>query len=387
MIRNVLFVHQSAEMYGSDKVLLSLVTNIDRNRFNPIVLLPWEGPLLDALKREGICCYVIPMVRVERSMFSIKGLLKLPFAFIKSIRAINKIINDSKISVVHSNTLAVLSGALWSAINRVPHVWHVHEIIERPWIVRKVFALLLRLFADRIICNSYATLNLLLKDQAVLEARSVVVWNGLSREQPYDEASAMSFRENLGLSSSDVLIALLGRINRWKGQLLLVSAAEILEQKGVDNLRYVIVGGTYEGQEHYFDNLMERINSSRARKSISVLPFSADIWSIWDACDIAVVPSTEPEPFGMVALEAMISSKPVIAADHGGLSEIVVHGETGLLVTPNDATELASAIEVLAKNRRLQHDMGAKAKELVKKQFSVEAYVSGVSAAYEEVSR
>lgn len=385
-MRNVLFIHHSAEMYGSDKVLLSLVAGLDRNKYCPIVMLPCEGPLLAALKEEGVRCHIVPIARLGRATLSLRGLLLLPMASWQSVHAINHAVRNDQIHLVHSNTLAVLSGAIWAALKSIPHVWHVHEIIERPWFVRKAYAWLLRLFATKVICNSQATMNLLLHDQPLLKKKSAVVWNGIDRMQPIDQDKATAFRKSIGIADSAVLVALLGRINRWKGHALLVEAAELLEQRGVVNLHYVMAGSPPDGQEHFLHSLEARINESITRAKISVMSFTPDIWSVWDASDIAVVPSTEPEPFGMVALEAMAAGKPVIAANHGGLAEIVVHDQTGILFKPNNAEDLAKAIDSLVRDKNLRIVMGNKGALRAISQFSITAYVSGISLVYDDAA-
>src|SRR5205807_2360133 len=71
------------------------------------------------------------------------------------------------------------------------------------------------------------------------------------------------------------------------------------------------------------------------------------VMGAWSRCTIALVPSTWSEPFGIVALEAMIMGKPVIASRIGGLTDIVIDGETGFLVHPGDAQALQEAIQSL----------------------------------------
>lgn len=387
VMRNILFVHPSADMYGSDKVLLSLVEGLDRRRYRPIVMLPCHGPLLVALKGAGVRCHIVPMGRVSRATLSLAGAFQLPGATWRSVRAISKAVASEQMHLVHSNTLAVLSGAIWSRLKGVPHAWHVHEIIERPGFVRKVYAWLLRLFATRVICNSHATMAPLLQDQPSLGNKTVVVWNGIQRQQSADPGKSEVFRKQIGVTDTDVLVALVGRINRWKGQDLLVESAELLERRGVANVRYVLVGSPPPGQEHFLKSLKIRIEGSMVRSKVTVMPFTSEIWTIWDACDIACIPSIEPEPFGMVALEAMTARKPVIAANHGGLAEIVVHDRTGLLFEPNSAEDLARAIESLVDNRSKRIAMGESGAHRAADLFSVKAYVSGISRVYEDAVR
>ena len=380
---NVLFVHQSAEMYGSDKVLLSLVEGLDRKRFQPIVLLPCEGPLTDALRAGEIAVHVVPLIKIGRATLSFSGMVRLPLDIWRSMRAMNMALNGTSVALVHSNTLAVLSGAIWAKFRRIPHVWHVHEMIVSPRLVKLMFPFLLRLLADKVPCNSNATRQLLLESQPTLSQRSITIWNGMDRNSQPDMESARLFREQLQISPDEVLVVLMGRINRWKGQKLLVEAARRVSDLGQNNVRYLIVGSAPPGQEHFLEELDDTIGHCCVADHITVLNFQDNIWSIWDAADIAVVPSTEPEPFGMVALEAMAAGKPVIAAAHGGLTDIVVDGMTGMLVTPNDPDALAGAIVSLAKDSQKRDRMGKAGLARLGEYFSLKQYVDGFEKLYE----
>lgn len=386
-MKNILFVHQSAELYGSDKVLLSLVAGVDRQLFQPIVLLPNKGPLFDILVEQGIEVYDVPLIKISRATLKPTGLLSLPKAIYASMQAMKNILNDKHIHLVHSNTIAILSGALWAKFNKIPHVWHVHEMILHPKPVKHLFPYLLNMLADVVVCNSQATMNLLVETKPVLASKCRVIWNGMTREEPVDDNKTASVREKLGITVNERLVLLMGRINRWKGQDLLVKAAEILRAQGIKDVRYLLVGSPPPNQHFFLDNLQNQINQSTIKDSFSILQFQDEIWPIWDACDIAVIPSTEPEPFGMVALEAMAASKPVIAAGHGGLTDIVIHGETGLLFCPNSAEELATSLLQLLNNEASRVTMGQAGERRYKDVFNLENYVNGFESIYHDHSR
>ncbi|NUO09140.1 MAG: glycosyltransferase family 4 protein [Candidatus Brocadia sp.] len=385
IVIHILFVHQSAEMYGSDKVLLSLIEGLDKQFFNPIVILPRDGPLLVALQKLNVTIYVIPLVIISRVTYSIKGMVCLPLEIYRSMRALNLALKGVKVDIVHSNTVAVLSGALWAKWGKIPHIWHVHEMIVHPNLVRRLFPLLLKTLANRVVCNSTATQQLLLNFQPNLAVKSIVIKNCLERIEPMDQKAVFTLRNQLNIGASDVLVALVGRINRWKGQGLLVDAASILWEKGIRNIHYLIVGSPPDGREHFKNNLLAKVSVSPAKAKITVMDFREDIYNIWDASDIAVVPSTEPEPFGMVALEAMAAGKPVIAAAHGGIKEIIVDGETGLYFAPSSAEDLANKVEDLSKQPYKREQMGSKGMERLKSFFNHENYVLEFSRFYEKV--
>lgn len=384
MKKTILFMHQSADLYGSDRVLLALVSKLDSEKFLPIVLLPVDGPLVAELQAAAVECHVVEITRLSRATLSLRGLLSLPFNLLKSMRAMDRVLAGRVIDIVHSNTLAVLSSPLWARWHRVPHVWHVHEIIVNPKFVRRAYSYMLSWFADCIICVSQATKANLVQDRPALGNKIKVVWNGLERSSPVNCDAARTYREQISIGESEVLVALVGRINRWKGQVLLVEAAGLLWQQGIRHVRYVLVGSAPDGQAHFLEKLQLAINQSPAKSVFTLQGFTNDVWTVWDACDIAVIPSTEPEPFGMVALEAMAAAKPVIAANHGGLTEIVVNDRTGLLVPPDNALALAEAIKLLALDAQLRNKMGSAGALRYRSEFTLDRYVVNISEVYAE---
>jgi glycosyltransferase involved in cell wall biosynthesis len=120
----------------------------------------------------------------------------------------------------------------------------------------------------------------------------------------------------------------------------------------------LIVGDPAPGQEANAIALREKVRSLGLEEKVILYGHTDDMNSVWSATDIAAVPSLEPEPFGRVAIEAMRASLPVVASDHGGLSEIVVNGETGYLVSPGDAYALAAALAKLLGSAQQRAAMG-----------------------------
>jgi glycosyltransferase involved in cell wall biosynthesis len=375
MTKNVLFAHQSAELYGSDKVLLSLVEGLKGTAYNPIVLLPMEGPLKFELEKLGIECHVIPLAKVGRGIFSPKGMISLLFQLAKGLREINRVVGGRNIDVVYSNTLAVLVAAVWARIKKIPHLWHVHELVVSPVVVRKGFPWLLRLFADKIICNSSMTRKWVVDEQPKLENKTVTIWNGIGLYPEKDQQAVDVFLRKLGIPVGRLVFALVGRINRWKGQGLIVDAVSILWARGYRDIHLLMAGGPPPGQDFFLQQLNEKVLDSPACSNISVIDFMPNIWCVWDCCDIAVVPSTEPEPFGLVAIEAMASGKPVVAAGHGGLLDIIDDGVTGLLFEPGNAEALADSLLYLIENPVLRASMGRMGRERQTSLFSLSTQI------------
>jgi glycosyltransferase involved in cell wall biosynthesis len=144
------------------------------------------------------------------------------------------------------------------------------------------------------------------------------------------------------------------------------------------NIRLVYIGSTPPNQEHFLDSLKDKIKNYDLIQKVNIIPFQDNIHQFWQCIDIAVVSSTEPEPFGMVAIEAMMAKKPVIAANHGGLMEIVVNNETGFLVEPNNKDALKDALEKLITNPELRNSFGEKGFQRAIENFSIQKYVQKI---------
>ncbi|GGY15627.1 glycosyltransferase family 4 protein [Paludibacterium paludis] len=375
----ILFVHQSADLYGSDKVLLDLVTRLADHGIEPVVLIPCEGPLLAALRDARIEAHVCPVLKLSRASLRPLGFLKFLSEIPGVIGAIDRIVAGRKIDIVHSNTLAVLGGALWALRRRIQHVWHLHETIHSPAAAARLFPWLVRLFADRVACNSHSTREWLLQHQPCLASRSCVIWNGVAAPSPQmDAASHVP-------GGAVTTIGLVGRINRMKGQTVLIEAAERLAAQGVDGFRVVFVGSPPPGQEHFLDALRARIDQSPISDRLTLQGFSSDIWRIWKTIDIACVPSIEPESFGLVAVEAMATGLPVVASAHGGILEIVRDGETGWLCEPGSVPELSARLNDLLASPARRAEFGAAGERVYRDCFSVPAMMQGFVKLYRDM--
>ena len=106
-----------------------------------------------------------------------------------------------------------------------------------------------------------------------------------------------------------------------------------------------------------------------------ILPFTNDLSKIWSITDIAVMPSTEAESFGLVATEAMLEQKPVVGSNHGGLTEIIINSETGFLVEPNNETALSEALIKLIENPQIRISFGENGYQRVVNEFSIDKHV------------
>lgn len=382
-MKNILFIHQSADLYGSDRTLLLLLTKLDKTKFNPVVVLPLSGPLQEELEKENIKVVIAPVLKLYRSMFTLKNMALFLKQIKSAVSTLDQLDKEHHFDLIYSNTLAVLLGMMYAKKTGKPHIWHVHEIIVHPKAIAYIFPKLLKKYADVVVCNSNTTKNNLVSRTKKLSEKTMVIYNGLS---PKANNFVKIEKTDIGFKPDDIIITLIGRISRLKGhKLLLDTYLNHLDKK--ENIKLLFVGSPVVGQEYYLEEVEEIIRVNQLGNDVKILPFTKELAPIFDVSDIVVVPSTEAESFGLVALEAMLAQKPVIGSNHGGLTEMIINGETGFLVKPNNAEELSQAIQKLSDSDELRKEFGQKGFQRATSEFSEDNYINRFVALFEKMTQ
>ncbi|MFT7487243.1 MAG: glycosyltransferase involved in cell wall biosynthesis, partial [Candidatus Paceibacteria bacterium] len=277
--KTILFLHPSAELYGADRTLLQLVEGLDAERWKAVVLLPRRGVLAGQLERLGALIEVGELGLGERASLDLSGILKLAYRVPLGALRVWRSIRRHRPSVVHTNTMVVLGGAIGARLSGVPHLWHVHEILEQPLWLARVYARLFSALAERVICNSEATRESFCRFSTHLTRNSDVVMNAVAAAPDLSDDVREATRKRLGLSPGQSLVLLAGRVNSWKGQTLLVQAAAQLRQRFPDT-KYLIVGSAPAGQEHFEEALDEQIEQLGMESQVIRMAFCPDLSEI-----------------------------------------------------------------------------------------------------------
>jgi len=189
-----------------------------------------------------------------------------------------------------------------------------------------------------------------------------------------------AYRRCLGIPESAIVVAYVGRIAREKGLGVLVEAWKAVEAR-MPHAR-LIACGPLDGTDPL---PAETMNVLESTASIVFRPFlHTDVTEILAAADIVVLPSFR-EGLGVAALEASAMQLPVIASNVTGLKDAVVHGVTGLLVAPNNYTELANAIQILTTSSELRSRMGKAGRKFIAQRFSHDRVFNLLQAEYRRV--
>jgi glycosyltransferase involved in cell wall biosynthesis len=377
----ILFLHGGSEMYGADRVLLGLVEGLSREELTPLIVLPGEGPLADALRRLGVPVRIMELGVLRRRYMTPAGILNRAWHVLKAVRGLTGIIREEEVDLVHTCTTAVLAGALAARRTGVPHVWHVLEITTRPAFYRRFIAWAVPRWSAAVVATAAAVKSHMEKGHPLNRGKTTVVHHGID-PGPFQSASPEKVRRELGLAPGTVLAGMVGRVNWWKGQhALLDTAGMILSRR--DDVRFLLVGGTFEGEERLMAELRERAGREGLAGNVFVSDFRDDAPEVFAALDIFVLPSTEPDPQPTVLLEAMAAGKPVVSFAHGGAMEMIEDGVTGLLVPVGDTAALAAAIERLAGDAGMRRAMGRAGRERLAARFSRAAFIRGMAGVYD----
>lgn len=371
----VLHVSAVAERGGLEVILLNILKCLDRSRFVPEVLLLEDGPFVREVQETGTKTHVIPAGRVRDI---VRGG--------KAIASAVRLIRQQEIDIVQShNAKAHIYGGMAARIARVPSVYHLHGV-PKPSITRDGLVSLLSVMIPArrtIACSSYVANAF----RAVWRTSRQVapIRNGVMSGTPVSNGTGVTVRQEFGIPSEAPLVVMPTRLQRWKGvHVFLDAAADVIEK--CREARFMVVGGALFGLgERYTDDLRRQVDRLGLGRAVAFTGYRADVSRFFDAADVVVHSSIDPDPFPTVLLEAMAWGKPVIASDLGGPREIVVDGVTGYLVPPGRAELQSQAIMRLIATPGLRLQMGKAGSARFLAEFQATRMTAELEALYEDV--
>jgi glycosyltransferase involved in cell wall biosynthesis len=210
-------------------------------------------------------------------------------------------------------------------------------------------------------------------------SRTAVIPNGVDFERLDREAAATPAHPLPGLCPGAFLILVPATLAWRKGQDVLLDALVSLEARPSPAAAPIAVWLAGDGPERLA--LLSQIAAARLSASVELLGSRPDVFALMRRADAVVLPSRyEGHPLAL--LEAMALGRPAVATAVGGVPEIIEHGRTGLVVAPDDAEALATAIERLRSDPALRLRMGASAAAVIRTHFDVRRSVAAIEALY-----
>ena len=335
----VVFVDHAAALGGAERSLLLLLKHLDRDHWQPHLACP-PGPLAEAARALGVPVHTFPLPRLRRSA-------RFPLDLLARAARLARLTSTIGARALVANTVrAAFYTAPAARLARRPFIWHMRDFWlsesrpRRPqldtWGKR-----LLCVAAAHVIANSQATARHL-----PCPDRVRVIYNGIEVDRYDPLMEGTPFREAHGIPRDVPLVGTVGRLRPWKGQDRFLRVLARVRRIRED-VWGVVVGGTpFQVEDDYPQRLRLLARELGVADQVAFTGHLEDVRPALAAMDV-FVHAGDPEPFGLVVVEAMAMAKPVVAFAHGALPEIVADGETGLLVPPEDEEALAAALDSL----------------------------------------
>ncbi|MBI9062287.1 MAG: glycosyltransferase family 4 protein [Marinilabiliaceae bacterium] len=356
---------RQGQVGGGESHVLELVANMNQSVFEPVVLSFTDGPMVDALKRQGI---TVKVIRTEQ-----------PFN-IGVWRQVTNLLRGENIDLVHAHGTRALSN-VFSAAKQLDlpliytvHGWSFHP--DQSFVIRQIrerAEQFLTRKADTTICVSKS--NETDGINRLKMKHSQVIHNAINLDKFNPDRPLKDIRAEFGIQADDFVLGFIARITGQKDPFTLLRALRKLSKTN-NRVRLLMVGdGDLKKQ------VIEKVEAWGLKHRIIFQPFRNDIPDILNAIDLYCLPSLwEGFPIGI--LEAMAMRKPVIATPVDGTRELITDKSTGFFVKTGDSEALAVKIWTLCRQPELREKVADKASHYVRSNFGIKKQVKQIESIY-----
>ncbi|MFA5778935.1 MAG: glycosyltransferase [Elusimicrobiota bacterium] len=333
----------SLNIGGTEKFLLTVLRNLkDKYDFS-----------IGYLKERGQISYEIEKFGIPVIKFNFFSLIKY--------------LKEKKIQIIHTHLYrANILGRVAGRIAGTPVIISSQRSID-GW--KKFYHIWLDKitsnYCNLIIANSNAAKNILIKREKIIPEKIIVAYNGVELLE----------HQNIRTSERIFTVGYIGRLHKEKGTYLIPEIVKMVMEKN-KNIKFLIYGDGPEKQ-----NLELRIRNLELENSVEFLGWQTNLKDVCSSIDVLLLPSEE-ESFPQAALESMSYGVPVIASDVGGVSEVVEHQKTGLLIKSKSPESFADAILSISQDHYCYHHFSENSKTK-SSDFKIDKMIDSIDKIYE----
>lgn len=379
----LLFYNHTATVSGAERVLLLIISQLDKTEFEAAVLCP-AGELQAEIQATGVPCLTVE--KLEARFTWRPDLLQHYLAsFVRAIWSVRAQVKAVAPDLIHANSIR--AGLVMTAATiglRVPVLWHLHDLLPHHPISTAIRWCVLLSSRVRLLAVSHATAQrfrgLLLRLKRV---PSQVILNCADTEkfQPQADLRA-AMRTELHLNATVPVVGIIGQITARKDQLGLIRAFALVVRELPQAVLLIVGEPLFTTADQQYDLQLKQVVAQLGiAEQVRFLGARRDVPAVMQALDVLVVNSLA-EPCGLVVLEGMASGLPVIATAVGGNPEMIHHALSGWLVPPNDALALATEILNLLRAPSLRQQLGRNARMRVIELFTIPHYMTEIKRFY-----
>ena len=348
---NILHISRTMDIGGAERIVYQLATDL-KDEFDQVHVASTGGLWEEKLAENGIQHHRILDVDSKQ-----------PATVLKILASLSKIIKENEITLVHTHhrMAAFYIRLLQMRHPKLIHVYTAHNVFKDKL---PLYGFALK-NAKSVAVGEAVNKNLK-EDVGITDSR--VIYNGVVLKETDDQVDEI-------ISYGGIKLGCIARLSEQKGLTYLLDAMSLLTVK---DIRLFIVG---DGELR--NELENKVKELHLQDSVTFLGYRKDIAECINSFDFCVLPSVF-EGFGLVAIEAFMNSKTLVATDIPGLNEVVTN-KNGVLVPAKDPAALASAIDKLATDATLRQELASQAKKDYENRFSYSMFLENYRALYREI--
>lgn len=384
-VHTIAYVDHAAEVGGAEKSLCELIAHLDRERFAPVIMHLPDAEWLKYARDIG--AELRPSIppsdlydakRTDLGGGPLAGARRLVEAM-PPLTTLWSELGAVGPSIVHTNStkMHLMAGSA-ARLRRLPVIWHMRDLMTDPgaqgWLRRAV-----EMIHPEVIAISEAVAGQF--DGMPCNVR--VVPNGIPIDRFTPGPAPEGLREDLGLPEGVSVACVVGRLTPWKGHRTLLRAWPEVTAR-IPDAHLLVVGEVAFWEDGYDEQLRALADDLGVADRVVWAGFREDVPDVLRLADLLILASTD-EPFGRVVIEGMAAGLPVVATASGGVPEIVVEGETGLLVPPEEPSPMGEAIAQVLSDPPLARAMGEVGRERAVERFDVRRVARQVGEIYDEM--
>ena len=348
-------------IFGAEKVTLDVIEGLSNNGYevNAIISGWGNGAFAKALDNLQVKYYKLKLgwYYVSKILWSLDSLVHYPGAVLKFLR-IRKSYKDCSVYIISFRQVILLWPFFKENI-----IYHVHDANAASRRSRFFLKIVNKKITRFIAVSKFIKQDLIAC--GIQPDKIEVIYNGIEvLPQP---------QKKQGIATT-LTIGIVGQVIERKGHDIVLQALYQLTKKEYD-IQLVIAGA---GDNGFVEKLKGMIAGFNLTGKVIWRGFKTSLQDIYEGIDVLVAPTTTPEPFGLVTIEANMFCIPVIATDTGGFKETIAEGENGFLVQPANVEQLAEKIEYFYNNQQAIDTMGNKGRENVLHLFDKEIMTSKI---------
>jgi glycosyltransferase involved in cell wall biosynthesis len=394
------YISYPQRLAGSQRQIINLLVHLDREKYEPIVLLPFAGVAKEFIEKRGVRVEIIEPQGIlntfgKTAMHNsfLKNLFSGTRDYLKYSFAVRRFIKKENIDMVHcGEPRATLMAGLGARLAGRKVVAHIQGEVPFGGYFMKLF----KTIPHKIICNAEFVKRFVSAGKSLPKAQTV--YSGI--EKPVADKALNSQFINLHREKGTLVMSVFASAVPFKGYHVLIEAMRIIKEKYGELPVIVLgIGDFVESYKWYEKMVFEKINEYEIDNLI-MLGWQNDPFRFLEVSDYTCLPSISEgvveyegtvhkvkgnEGFPTTHLEAMMLGKPIIGTKISGVPEQIVDGETGILVMPDEPEELADAIYKMTTSEEFRKKCSERALTHVDEKFSIKSYTTAMDKVYTDL--